>query len=296
MSETTHQPDPRPAPAVRARGLVKAYGEVRALDGLDLEVARGECLGLLGPNGAGKTTTLRVLSTLTAPQAGQVRVVGLDPVADSAAVRRRIGVVPQEVALYGDLTAAENLAFFGRMYGVERGRLVERVEWGLRVAGLSERADSRVSTFSGGMKRRLNIVAALLHGPELVFLDEPTVGVDPQSRIHVFAMVEELRRGGTTLIYTTHQLGEVERLCNRIVVMDRGRSVAVGTLEELQRRVSRRGAAGLELPEGVDLGRVVEILRAQGIEAGVRGEVPDLEEVFLALTGRALRDRDGAEA
>lgn len=283
---------PSSTPAVRVDGLVKSYGEARAVDGLDLVVRRGECLGLLGPNGAGKTTTLKMLATLVAPTEGRIEVLGLDPVAQGAEVRRRLGVVPQELALYEDLSAAENLAFFGRMYGVPREGLADRVAWGLGVAGLEDRADERVRAFSGGMKRRLNIVAALLHEPELVFLDEPTVGVDPQSRNHVFEMVEELHRGGLTLVYTTHQLGEVERLCDRIVVMDRGRVCAVGTLAELRAQVAGQGAGGLDLPDGVDLDRVARVLREQGIEARVREGAQGLEEIFLALTGRALRDED----
>ena len=284
--------EPSLAPAVRIDGLMKSYGDTRAVDGLDLVVHRGECLGLLGPNGAGKTTTLKVLSTLVAPTEGRVEVFGLDPAIEGAAVRRRLGVVPQELALYDDLSAAENLAFFGRMCGVAADRLDARVAWGLGVAGLEDRAGDRVKIFSGGMKRRLNIVAALLHEPELVFLDEPTVGVDPQSRNHVFEMVEELNRAGMTLVYTTHQLGEVERLCDRIVVMDRGCVRAVGTLEELRAQVAGDGAGALDLPDGVDLAQVVRVLREQGIEARVREGALGLEEIFLALTGHALRDDD----
>ncbi len=281
---------PNPGPAVRVQGLVKTYGDVRAVDGFDLNVERGECLGLLGPNGAGKTTTLKVLSTLAKPSDGRIEVLGLDPVRQGAEVRRRLGVVPQELALYEDLSAAENLAFFGRMYGVTPARLDERVGWGLEVAGLRDRASDRVQTFSGGMKRRLNIVAALLHEPELVFLDEPTVGIDPQSRNHVFEMVEGLHEGGMTLIYTTHQLGEVERLCDRIVVMDRGRALAVGTLEELQLQVAAGGSSGLEFEGDVNLSEVAALLREHGVEARVRENGLGLEEIFLALTGHGLRD------
>jgi len=281
-------------PVVETVGLVRCFGELRAVDGLDLRIERGECLGLLGPNGAGKPTTLRILSTLAVPTAGTVRVLGLDPVTHGPAVRRRIGVVPQEVALYPTLTARENLVFFGEMYGVTRDRMSARVDWGLEVAGLVERADSRVGTFSGGMKRRLNIVVALLHEPELLFIDEPTVGIDPQSRHHIFEMVDSLRAAGTTMIYTTHQLGEVERLCDRIVIMDRGRTIASGTLEELQQKsLERRGRGdGLELGPQVDLEEVVRVLGERGIQAQVRKNLPDLEEVFLALTGHALRDED----
>ena len=288
----TDPPTTYDAPVAETAGLVKTYGETRAVDGLDLEVRRGECLGLLGPNGAGKTTTLRILSTLAVPTEGQVRVLGLDPVREGPAIRARLGVVPQEVALYDPLSAVENLRFFGEIYGVPSERLQERVEWGIASAGLAERADSRVETYSGGMKRRLNIVAALLHEPELLFLDEPTVGIDPQSRNHVFEMVEKLRRDGTTMVYTTHQLGEVERLCDRIVIMDRGRSIAMGTLEALQQGVveGKGGASALELGEGTDLSQVVAALRERGIDAHVREDRPDLEEIFLSLTGHALRD------
>ncbi len=281
-------------PILRTSGLTKVYGEVRAVDGLDLEVQRGECFGLLGPNGAGKTTTLRVLATLTPPDAGEVSVLGFDPVAEGAQVRRRLGVVPQEVALYDTLSARENLAFFGAMYRLAPDLLAERVAWALDHAGLTERGDARVGTFSGGMKRRLNIVAALLHEPELVFLDEPTVGIDPQSRHRVFEMVEELNAAGTTIVYTTHQLGEVERLCGRIAILDHGRSIASGTLTELQRRalVGQGRAAALELPPDADLEEVVAILCERGIDARRREEAPDLEEVFLTLTGHALRDGD----
>lgn len=270
---------------------MREFGATRAVDGVELEVRAGECLGLLGPNGAGKTTTLRILSTLLAPTAGHVRVLGLDPTADGGRLRERIGVVPQEIALYDAMTARENLTFFARTFGVVADRVGERVAWALGQAGLADRADDRVGAYSGGMKRRLNLVAAVLHEPELVFLDEPTVGIDPQSRQRVFELVRSLREAGVTMIYTTHLLGEVEELCDRIAIQDRGRIVAVGTLAELQRdAIQERGDGGLELDPGVDLARVVEILRERGIEARVREDEPSLEEVFLALTGRALRD------
>ncbi|MEM1450807.1 MAG: ABC transporter ATP-binding protein [Planctomycetota bacterium] len=280
--------------ALEVRGLVKTFGEVRAVDGLDLTVRRGESIGLLGPNGAGKTTTLRILATLAAPDSGDVRVLGLEPRVDGAALRGRIGVVPQEIALYGGLTAAENLSFFGELSGLAGARLAERVDWGLETAGLTERRDSRVAGFSGGMKRRLNLVAALLHEPELVFLDEPTAGIDPQSRNHVFEQVEAIHAAGATLVYTTHQMGEVERLCDRIAIMDRGRCVADGSLDELRAldAVQRGAGVGLRLPPGADLERAARLLRENGIDAEVRGADVDLETIFLALTGRALRDDD----
>jgi ABC-2 type transport system ATP-binding protein len=282
------------SPAVLVRGLHKSFGSQVAVAGLDLEVRRGEALGLLGPNGAGKTTTLRILSTLCGRDRGEVAVLGLDPAQRGAELRARLGVVPQEIALYGQLTARENLEFFARVHGVPAARVGARVDWALAAAALTDRAGSRVETFSGGMKRRLNLVASLLHEPELIFLDEPTAGVDPQSRNHVFEFVEGLRSAGTTLIYTTHQMGEVERLCDRIQILDHGRKVADGTLEELQRlpQVRRALGTGLELESQADLERAAQVLRAAGIGANVREARLGLEEVFLALTGHALRDEE----
>jgi len=276
-------------PAIEVRGLVRRFGARTAVDGLDLELQRGQALGLLGPNGAGKTTTIRILSTLCAPGAGSVRVLGLDPQREAAALRARIGVVPQELALYDALRARENLVFYGRMHGLAGRQLEQRVDWALDLAGLRERAHDLVRTYSGGMKRRLNLVAALLHEPELVFMDEPTVGVDPQSRNHVFEMVECLHADGLTLVYSTHQLGEVERLCDRIVILDAGRSVAQGTLAELQRGQggAARAYARVELDE-----QSRARLAGAGVAFRVEEELPNLEAVFLALTGRALRDEE----
>lgn len=281
--------------AVLARDLVRQFGTRKAVDHLDLEVHRHEFLGLLGPNGAGKTTTIQVLSTLLAPSAGHVRVLGLDPLEDGDQLRRRIGVVPQQIALYDEMSAAENLDFLGSVYGLRGKKLAERVDHALEGAGLSDRRGSRVGEFSGGMKRRLNLVAALLHEPELVFLDEPTAGVDPQSRNHLFEMIEGLR-GEVTLVYTTHLMGEVERLCDRIVVLDEGRLVAAGTLEELHQAQLAQVQAGstLELEDGSDWQRAAEVLRANGFAVRGSESKPDLEAIFLALTGKALRD--GGEA
>ena len=280
------------SPVIRARGLVRRFGAQVAIDGLDLEVRRGECLGLLGPNGAGKSTTVRILSTLLLATEGTVEVLGLDPSTDGARIRARIGVVPQEIAVYEHLSARENLRFFARLFELDRASADAAVERGLGLAGLADRADDRVKTFSGGMKRRLNVAVALIHQPELVFLDEPTVGIDPQSRNRIFEMVETLRDGGTTLVYTSHQLGEVERLCDRIVILDRGRLVAQGTFAELQRHpgVKRSGSANLRFARVDDARRAVAVLSASGVACELEEEHPDLEEVFLDLTGHALRD------
>jgi ABC-2 type transport system ATP-binding protein len=291
MQDTGHAgAQPSDALVVETRDLVRTFGAQRAIDGLTLAVKRGECVGLLGPNGAGKTTTIRVLATLCAASSGIVRVLGLDPSRAAAAIRARIGVVPQEIALYDALSARENLEFFGRLQGLRDERLRSRVEWALREAGLADRARDRVETYSGGMKRRLNIVTALLHEPELVFLDEPTVGIDPQSRLHVFEMVEAMRASGIALVYTTHQLGEVERLCDRIVILDRGRLVAQGTLAELQSLggVARRQWARFAIDSSSE--DVVRALTQRGIACEVEDDSAGLEEIFLGLTGRALRD------
>jgi ABC-2 type transport system ATP-binding protein len=289
-------PETSRAPVVEARALVRRFGPRAAVDGLDLDLFPGECLGLLGPNGAGKSTTVRILSTLLRPTSGSVRVLGLDPVRDGERLRARIGVVPQELALYEHLSARENLAFFAGLHGLSGGRLDAAVEQGLRLAGLAERARDRVKTFSGGMQRRLNVAIALVHGPELVFLDEPTVGIDPQSRERIFEMVEELRGRGVTMVYTSHQLGEVERLCDRIVILDRGVKVAAGTLAELQRHpeVQRSAGARLCFGDGAEAARARALLMDRGVACELAEDVPDLERIFLDLTGRALRDEAGS--
>ncbi len=269
-----------------------------AVADLSLTVRRGESVGLLGPNGAGKSTTLRILSTLLNADGGSARVLGLDPRTSGAEIRSRIGVVPQEIALYSTMSAKENLVFFADLAGVARGRVGERVDWALEIAGLTDRRDSRVSEFSGGMKRRLNLVAALLHEPELVFLDEPTAGVDPQSRNHIFEQVESLRaESDVTLVYTTHQMGEVERLCDRIVILDRGRVVADGSLSELQglEAVQRETAPRLRLKGAAELDRAAALLREHGFQFDAESGHADLESIFLSLTGRALRDEVGAD-
>lgn len=283
--------------ALRAHGLVKAFAARRAVDGLDLEVRRGECLGLLGPNGAGKSTTLRMISARLARDAGELEVLGLDPSEDSDALRARLGVVPQELAVYGELSARENLRLFGALYGLRGDELNAAVAHALESAGLLDRADDRVKTYSGGMKRRLNVVAGTLHAPELVLLDEPTVGIDPQSRNRIFDLVEALRAAGATLLYTSHALGEVERLCDRIAIIDNGRVVACGTLRELQARHQQRSStegSDLRLADARQARAAAGVLEAAGIRAALVEPEADLEEIFLGLTGRKLRDEECA--
>lgn len=288
--------------------LEKSFGSLRAVEALSLEIRRGEVFGLLGPNGAGKSTTISMLVGLLAPDRGTVLVAGDAPV--RAGVRSKIGVAPQSLSLYGELTARENLEFFGRLYGLTGTRLKDRVDWALQLAALTDRANSRVQTFSGGMKRRLNIAAAMVHDPQVLLLDEPTVGVDPQSRNHIFGCIEELNRGGLTVLYTTHYMEEAERLCHRVAVMDRGRLLALDTVDGLIRQFGGSSLLTGEiasLPDGyslagttgdgqwrmessdplADLGR----LFADGVAfRSVQIRRPDLESVFLHLTGRTLRD------
>ena len=277
--------------AIQMEGLEKSFGEQKALAGLDLDLGRGEFLGLLGPNGAGKTTCLRMISCLERADKGKLRVLGQDPSKGRDGILGRMGVVPQELALYDDLSARENLDFFAGLYGKVGTRRAEMVAWALGEARLVDRANSRVGEFSGGMKRRLNLVAALLHEPELVLLDEPTVGVDPQSRNHLLDMIAGLR-GKVSLIYTTHQMGEIERLCDRIAIMDEGRVVAQGTMEELRKAAQEQSGAGqrIELESGGDLARAKEVLEAAGISSSLVDVGGDLESIFLATTGKALRD------
>ncbi len=306
-----------------AHGLRKCFGDLVAVDDVSLTVARGETYGLLGPNGAGKTTTISMLCGLVTPDAGEVALEGERIHPRATAPKRRLGYVPQEIALYPDLTARENLRFFGRLQGLGRDRLRARIQQVLEVTGLTDRADDRVSQFSGGMQRRLNIGVGLLHEPELLILDEPTVGVDPQSRNAILASVDALAAEGLAVLYTTHYMEEAERLCDRIAIMESGRIVAEGSRRDLVGTIDEQGRIRLEVAGAadevatavaevggvqsavVDQGAVVclvdraavrlpAILMAVGDAGaqvtGVEVREPDLEDVFLHLTGRALRD------
>ncbi len=307
--------------AVRAAGLRLSYGTRLALDGVSFEVAAGEIVGLLGPNGAGKTTTLSVLATLRRTDAGDAEVGGVSTRRDPARVRRMLGLVPQSLAVYPTLTARENLGCFAGVLGLGRraGRAAAR--GALATVGLADRADDVVATFSGGMQRRLNLACALLHRPAVLLLDEPTVGVDPQSREHILDTVRAQAAAGTAVLYSTHLMDEAERLCDRVVLIDGGRVVATGSPAELT-----RDAAGVRLVlvtrdpppagwlDGVPGARIVAgetrsparghrsevVLDALPLAARVlehAGEVlelhvqpPDLQDVFLRVTGRDLRD------
>src|ERR1700677_431709 len=305
-----------------ATGLVKSYGKVRAVDGIDLAVYPKEVYGLLGPNGSGKTTTLSMLAGILRPDSGQVRVAGI-PVTHSAA-RARLGLVPQEIALYPQMTAAENLAFFGRMQGMTGKTLRTRVDEVLEIVDLTARAKQRVERLSSGMKRRVNIAVALVHSPDLLIMDEPTVGVDPQSRNAILDQVNALAAAGTAVIFASHYMEEVQRLCNRIAIIDAGKILATGTVRELlsdspsRTRIVLTVAAGEEerlhslvqdLPGDAEVqgsGQELHLLASKQAERltpllraaeaagvllqGVQLIQPSLEDVFLELTGKALRE------
>jgi len=281
--------------ALRLEGVHVRYGETVAIDGLDLEVRAGEILGLLGPNGAGKTTTVGVATGLLVPDGGRVSLGDRGSPREDG-VRRGLGVAPQALAVYDALTGAENLAFFGALHGLGGGRLAARVQEALAFVGLEDRGRDRVATYSGGMKRRLNLAAAIVHDPELVVLDEPTVGVDPQSRNLVFDKVRALRRAGRTVVYSTHYMEEAERLCDRVAILDRGRLLALDTVEGLLRAHGGRPVLVVETAEGESrvetedpLGELGRLATARPVSS-FRLERRSLEQVFLHLTGRRLRD------
>jgi ABC-2 type transport system ATP-binding protein len=295
-------------PMVCAIDVKKSYGDHVAVNGLSLDVPQGKTLGLLGPNGAGKTTTLHMLVGLLRPDSGQIAIAGSSEV-ESAAVRSQIGIAPQNLSLYDELTAEENLRFFGRLYGLAGAPLRERVEWALDFAKLQDRRRHRVQTYSGGMKRRLNFACALLHEPKLVLLDEPTVGVDPQSRNHIFEGIRQLQESGLTIIYTTHYMEEAQRLCDLVAIIDNGRLLELGTVNELiQRHGGKsviRGECSVAPPESwpgvwdgttwrMESEHPLQTLQQLAIETSrftrLQIEQPDLESVFLRLTGKSLRD------
>jgi ABC-2 type transport system ATP-binding protein len=310
-------------PVLWCKDLRKRFKERLAVDGVGFEIAPGETYGLLGPNGAGKTTTISMICGLLRRDGGEVTVAGASLDRDPGQVKAAIGYVPQDVALYPDLSGLENLRFWGRMYGLAGRDLAERVEATLEVVGLTERAGDKVADYSGGMQRRLNIAAGMLHRPRLLVLDEPTAGVDPQSRNAILGNVEALGGEGIGVLYTTHYMEEAERLCDRVGIIDQGRLIAEGTRRELVARVGERDrielaatgdlaalatvAARLEAVDeasvvagGVHLvardgrrllPRLLEAAEHAGAEVtSVELAEPDLEAVFLHLTGKALRD------
>ena len=317
-------------PILEVDHLVKKYGDFTAVRGISFTIQAGEIFSLLGPNGAGKTTTIAMLSTLYRPTQGDARIDGHSITKEPMAVRQIIGVVPQELALYEDLTGRENLAFWGQMYGLSGKALKDRSVEVLEQIGLADRADQRVKTYSGGMKRRVNIGVGLLHKPRLLFMDEPTVGIDPQSRRAILDSVKELNRQGMTVLYPTHYMEEAQELSDRVGIIDHGELIALGTQDELTRQVGENDALILHVGEGADAGPLAAALRdlhgvleadvsdsagdgaivtviapsaeeilapaiTRANEAGIKIRAveiqePNLEAVFLHLTGRGLRD------
>lgn len=308
---------------IEAKGVKKYYKRVKAVDGIDIEIREGEILGLLGPNGAGKSTAISVISSLIRPESGDVFFKGKSILKDPSVIRNVMGIVPQEVALYPDLSAAENLMFFGRLYGLKGEKLRTRIREVLDLLGLNGRTKDAVKNYSGGMKRRVNIGAALLHHPQILIMDEPTVGIDPQSRNHILGTVEELNKKGMTIIYTSHYMEEAEHLCHRIYIMDNGKIIASGTKEELKNLMGTDDVVTLKtekIEDGFikDLKANIKVKNAEQkdgiltlaaerdcdilsdvLELAYKHEVrlksleiktPTLEDVFLYLTGRGLRD------
>lgn len=309
------------ASILRVKNLHKSYGPTIALRGVSFEVAEGEIFGLLGPNGAGKTTLLSIVSCLLEADAGEARIHGKIVNLADKEMRRHIGIVPQELALYDELSARENLNFFGRLYGLKESELKRRVQEVLAAVGLEDSADKRVAVYSGGMKRRLNLGAALVHQPSLLLMDEPTTGVDPQSRNHIFEEIRRLNRSGTTVVYTSHYMEEVQALCPRVGILDHGKLIACDELPQLLRK--QGGVIRFRVPQVTSElrtrlrqipdsrlneadSRPLEIL-CQDVKTtltqvlaaladlkmqplSLETEEPNLERVFLGLTGSALRD------
>jgi ABC-2 type transport system ATP-binding protein len=301
-------------------GACKRFGQTQALNDAALALRQGEWLALLGPNGAGKTTLVRAIAGRVRLDQGTVTLLGerLNGTPAAERARRKLGIVPQDIALYPLLTAAENLKAFGSLNGLQGDELGARVEWALKWTGLADRSREPIKRFSGGMKRRLNIACGVLHEPEVILLDEPTVGVDPQSRQRIWEMLEELRRGGASLLLTTHQLDEAQQICDRIVIIDHGKAIAAGTFNELlaqtvgaKRRITCHledgprealKAAGFEIDDENALKRSVddvatelpallkEVEAAGGAVQDLHIEAPTLQAVFIHLTGRELRE------
>ncbi len=312
-------------PILEVQNLVKKFGDLTAVKEISFDIKEGEIFSLLGPNGAGKTTTISMLSTLFIPTSGDALVCGHSVTREPMQVKRSIGVVPQEIALYEDLTALENLRFWGQMYGLSGKSLNQRVDEVLELIGLRDKARQRIKTYSGGMKRRVNIGVGLLHQPRLLFMDEPTVGIDPQSRRAILDSVKELNHHGMSVLYTTHYMEEAQELSDRVGIIDHGELIALGTQTELTRQVGETDTLILHIGENEDpqhladeLSKLKGVMKAEPTDheialvtssaeeliapvvtradqLGIKVQTidirePNLEAVFLHLTGRALRD------
>jgi len=308
---------------VQLISVSKSFGNVRALTDVSFSIQKGEIFGILGPNGAGKSTIVNILNTLVRPDKGDVIIDRVNIKNDGETIKLIMGVVPQEIALYEELTAYENLMFWGGLYNIPKAVLIENVNKTLDIVDLSSRRNDKIKTFSGGMKRRINIACSLLHNPKILVLDEPTVGVDPQNRNHIFEVIERLRGEGMTIIYTTHYMEEAERFCDKIAIMDVGRIVALGTLRELRQISDSRDLLTVKLADFNDdtmsvLKSAIPLIRfdstsgtleidcenisneisgitnhiqnAGGVIERIYTRGTNLESIFLKLTGKKLRD------
>jgi ABC-2 type transport system ATP-binding protein len=302
--------------------LSKSFEKIKAVDDISFEVAEGEIFGFLGPNGAGKTTTISMIAGLIKPDSGKIRINSLDLDGDIKKIKRLMGVVPQEMAFYEELTAKENLLFWGKLYGVRKKELDERVEYYLEKTGLLGRENEALKKYSGGMKRRINLIIGLIHEPKLLLLDEPTIGIDIQTKLNIYEIIKEASSKGTTILYTTHNLQEAEELCHRIAIMDLGKILTLGTLEELIQIVGEKdivlisgqfsvdvvrtiisefqqatvlsieeGKLVLSLEASKNISSLIEEFFKKGITIDdVSIKQPNLESVFLKLTGKELRE------
>ncbi len=306
---------------ISVSNLSKKYGQFQALNGISFNIKQGECYGLLGPNGAGKTTIVSILSTILHPDEGTVTIGEFDLKKQPIECKKIIGVVPQEIALYDEMSAFDNLIFWGKLYNVPIKELKDNVDKILNLFGLYDRQNDKIKTYSGGMKRRINIAASLLHNPKVLFMDEPTVGIDPQSRNLIFEVVEKLHKDGLTIIYTTHYMEEAERLCDRIGIIDHGQIIAQGTLEELKKSSEIKESVSIhftDIPEHLaikiksdfpsakqidsaiyfytdnlknDLSKIILKCNELGLEIkNIDIQKVNLETIFLNLTGKQLRD------
>ena len=307
---------------ITVENLKKYFGDVAALKGISFNIQQGECFGMLGPNGAGKTTTIFIMSTVVEPNEGKVSIAGYDLKKNSLECKKNIGVVTQEIALYNELSAYDNLLFWGGLYDVPKTELIKRIDETINLLGLTDRKNDKVKTYSGGMKRRINIASALLHKPKVLFMDEPTVGIDPQSRNLIFEVVEKLHKEGMTIVYTTHYMEEAERLCDRIGIIDDGEIIAQGTLDELRTSGSMKETVVISFSnlsderfiaiakEWRDLQRFNDtihfysmniqcdlseiILKCNEVDLDIMQidiRKINLETIFLSLTGKQLRDK-----
>lgn len=312
--------------ALSLNGLVKRFGNTTAVDNIELSVDVGEIFGLLGPNGAGKSTAINMITGLLKPDRGEISIFEKDALKNVNFAKTIIGVVPQDIAIYGDLTAYENVAFFAGLYGIKGKELHSNTTEALEFVGLSEHSKKFAKGFSGGMKRRLNIACAIAHKPKLIIMDEPTVGIDPQSRNHIMQSVKELNKRGSTIIYTSHYMEEVEEICTRIAIMDFGKVIATGSALELksiitdtdtliitidnpykvdeQKLLSIPGIKSVEIEENririsnsrdvINFDLIIQFfISCNHIIKNIENRSPDLETVFLSLTGRKLRDQEG---